>query len=175
MLRFCLALCLMLAGPALGDAWRVSGVSTDDRLNVRSGPSTRFDVVTDLPKGFGGLLREVCVLVKPAPDAANRADLPEWCAISQGGAIIGWVNARYLAPDPAVPDELRLMSGFRAYDDPCRIVGESAATVDYLDDTRWLVGCPVGSPGIAEVLGSYGGEEVDRIGGYVLLSVPRGD
>lgn len=175
MLRLSLALCLTVAGPAPGDTVRVSDLSAGDRLNVRAGPSTRFGVVAVLPGGHGGLTREVCVLLKPSPDAANGGDLPEWCAVSQGGGIIGWVNARYLAPEAAAPGELRLLRGFRADDDPCRIVGESAATVDYLDHTRWLVGCPAGSAGIAEVLGRHGGEEVGRIGGYVLLSVPRGD
>ena len=88
---------------------------------------------------------------------------------------MGWVNARFLEPDPAVPDGLRLMQGFRADDDPCRVVGESALTVNYLDHTRWLVGCPAGSPAIDELLAEFGGMQVDRIGGYVLLSLPSGE
>lgn len=172
MLRCWMAVGLMLAGPAMADPFRVTGVAADDFLNVRAGPSTRFEVVAQLPNGSGGLSKEVCALVKPAPDAANRADLPEWCAISQGGAILGWVNARYLSPDAGAPADLPLMRGFRGDDDPCRLVGESAATVNYLDHTRWLVGCPAGSAGLAEILEEFGGDEVDRIGGYVLISVP---
>lgn len=163
-----------LAAPAMAGTWAVSGVAANDVLNVRSGPATRFDVVVGLPNAQGGLVKELCVLVKPTPDAPALAPLPEWCAVSQGGPIIGWVNARFLAPEGGVPDDLRLMDGFRAYDDPCRIVGETAATVDFLDHTRWLVGCPTGSPAIADLLQEFGGDQVAVMGGYTLLSLPNG-
>ena len=168
-----LAVAVAFAMPVSAGTWQVSGVAAGDVLNLRNGPSTRFEVVMGLPNAFGGLRKEVCVLLKPAPEAPAAADLPEWCAVSNGGPILGWVNARYLAPEAPVPADLPLMGGFRGHDDPCRIVGESAATVDYLDHTRWLVGCPTGSPGIAEVLAQFGGEEVGRIGGYTLLSMPQ--
>ena len=134
------------------------------------GPSAYIRAVEAVAARFSG--RRISAESVFCSAAANRADLPEWCAISQGGAILGWVNARYLSPDAGAPADLPLMRGFRGDDDPCRLVGESAATVNYLDHTRWLVGCPAGSTGLAEILEEFGGDEVDRIGGYVLISVP---
>lgn len=51
---------------------------------------------------------------------------------------------------------------------PCRVVGETAATVDLLDDSATLVGCP--SPDQANALG---GKVVATIEGITLVSVPR--
>lgn len=165
--------CLSLGAQVSAEQFKVWGVGADDHLNVRTGPSTRFDVVMGLPNAWGGLTKEVCVLVKPEPEAPKSADYPEWCLISDGGGPKGWVAARYLEHDEGPPADLLLLQGFRANDDPCRIIGESAATVNFLDHTRWLIGCPSGSPAIGLVLDEFGGEIVSSIGGYDLLSVPK--
>jgi hypothetical protein len=59
-------------------------------------------------------------------------------------------------------------NGFPTAGAPCRQVGETAATVDFLDDSATLVGCPTAEQ--AQVLG---GKIVGAVEGITLVSVPR--
>jgi Bacterial SH3 domain/Peptidase M15 len=68
----------------------VAHVERDDVLNVRSGPSTEFDVIGGLPPGSRGV-------------SITGACQSGWCPVQQGAAS-GWVNRTYLAL--AAPDAL---------------------------------------------------------------------
>ena len=77
----------------------VANVARDDVLNVRSGPSTEFDVVAELQPGSRGV----------SITGACRA---EWCPV-QHQSTSGWVNRMYLVNDEslsAVPASRRTAS-----------------------------------------------------------------
>jgi len=66
------------------------------------------------------------------------------------------------------PDTLKpLGDGYPAAGAPCRRVGESVATIDFLDHTALLVGCP--THGEATQLG---GKVIATVDGITLVSVP---
>lgn len=75
---------------------------------------------------------------------------------------------------PAAPAvELPLFStGYRADGDQCRKVGESAFTVQFIDDAADLVACPADMENLGVFAIDTGGVEVARTANYVLYSVP---
>lgn len=71
----------------------------------------------------------------------------------------------------AFPASLRVVGdGYPVSGAPCRRLGESEATVDWLDDSADLVGCPT-----KDSARELGGKLVGVIDGITLVSVPRGD
>ena len=68
---------------ATDPAYKVANVERDDVLNVRSGPSTEFDVIGALPPGSRGV-------------AMTGSCQSGWCPV-QHQSTRGWVNRTYLA------------------------------------------------------------------------------
>ena len=60
-----------------------------------------------------------------------------------------------------------LGDGYPASGAPCRRVGESAATIDFLDHTAILVGCPTQADAM-----QLGGKLIGTVDGITLMSVP---
>ncbi len=80
------------------------------------------------------------------------------------------------APVPAVVppnDDLRFVGGYRATDDDCQLTGETAFTIDFLDDAADLVSCPTGSDAAASLVDMNNARQVAETGGYTVYSVPR--
>ena len=77
-----------------------------------------------------------------------------------------------VAPDPA-PDLPFFGTGYRAEGDPCRRVGESAFTNQFLDDSSDLVGCPAGMENLGVFVTETDAVLVAQVGGTNLYSVPR--
>lgn len=74
-------------------------------------------------------------------------------------------------PDTALPF---FGNGYRSEDDPCRRVGESPETVDYLDHTADLVGCPATMENLNGFVAETGAIEAFEQDGYKVFSIPRG-
>ncbi|WP_170470187.1 hypothetical protein [Ruegeria arenilitoris] len=70
-------------------------------------------------------------------------------------------------------DDLRLVRGYRSTDDDCQLTGETAFTVNFLDDAADLVSCPTGSDAAQSLVAMYAAREVARTGGYTVYTVPR--
>jgi len=56
--------------------------------------------------------------------------------------------------------------------DVCKVIGENDLTVEYLDDSATLVGCPAGETGAIRDRQRQGGTIVGQEGAWVLISVP---
>jgi uncharacterized protein YraI len=83
----CLGLgCQLVLAHEGGRTFRVVDVDDGDVLNIRAGPSAGYPIVGAIPPGGGGVR-----LV---------GHCQGWCPVSYNGTS-GWVNGRYLAPEPA--------------------------------------------------------------------------
>jgi hypothetical protein len=75
------------------------------------------------------------------------------------------------APAAAFPASLAPFGeGYPNAGDPCRRLGESPASANFLDDSATLVGCPT-----PEAAAALGGRVVATIEGITLVSIPAGD
>jgi hypothetical protein len=101
--------------------------------------------------------------------------IPLPALISAGCLLAGCESG---SPDAAaeaeIPETLRPFGdGFPARGSPCRRLGESPATSNYLDHTRILVGCPgTRESAVVQSVIATGGHIVAEIDGVVMLSVP---
>ena len=71
-------------------------------------------------------------------------------------------------PDP----ELIFVRGYRSAADECQLVGESAFTVDFLDDAADLVACPTGSAAMASLMAETGAPMITQTNSYSFFSIP---
>lgn len=72
-------------------------------------------------------------------------------------------------PDP----ELFFVRGYRSAGDDCKLTGESAFTVDFLDDSADLVTCPTGSADAETLQSQTSARVATQTNSYTLYSVRR--
>lgn len=161
---------LLLGTPALAEAgWTVGPLPPGEGLNLRIGPGPGFAPVALLPPGALPFDRQTCVRLITDPAESDAGKLPEWCLLGRDGQPLGWVAARYLIP---AADALRIVRGWPGPADTCQLIGETALTGEFLDDSADLVGCPPDAPlpdGLHRLRPSWLGEVV----GWRLFSVPH--
>lgn len=99
------------------------------------------------------------------------------CAAMLTLVACGGGEAEEAAPEAAVAEVASIPESLAPFGEgypnagaPCRQLGESAATSNYLDDSAVLVGCPSD-----ETAAMLGGKVVGNVEGVRLVSVPMGD
>jgi len=85
------------------DAWQVTGVASNDVLNIRMGPGTIYPVIDAFAYNENGLQQITCVPLvsfeqSVAMTEADRANLPSrWCLMTDAQQQkVGWVAGRFL-------------------------------------------------------------------------------
>ncbi|MBD3662609.1 hypothetical protein [Sulfitobacter aestuariivivens] len=94
------------------------------------------------------------------------------CACALALTVTGCVET---APKVAIsePDpELNFVRGYRSVADECQLVGETAFTVDFLDDASDLVACPTGSAAMASLLAETGAAVVTQTNSFTFFRFP---
>ena len=71
-------------------------------------------------------------------------------------------------PDP----ELVFVRGYRSVADECQLVGETAFTVDLLDDAANLVACPTGSAAMASLMTETEAPVITQTNSFSFFSIP---
>lgn len=91
------------------DAWRVTGVASNDFLNARMGPGTNFPVIETFAPNERGMQQITCVPFYTAAhymkmtEAQIQALPPRWCLMRNAGMTkAGWVAQRFITPDDTV-------------------------------------------------------------------------
>jgi hypothetical protein len=70
-------------------------------------------------------------------------------------------------PDP----DLVFVRGYRSPSDECQLVGESAFTVDFLDDAADFVACPTGSSAMETLLAETGSQIITQTDSFSFFSL----
>ena len=107
---------------------------------------------------------------------AGCGGAPENVAAGNGANASATAANETQVADFAWPEALRIMGeGYPRRGNPCRLLGESPATVNFLDDSADLIGCPGGRDGAAAqaIVAGENGRVTGEAFGVALISVPR--
>jgi hypothetical protein len=102
-----------------------------------------------------------CGQVRPAAPDANTSETQE-----PATTVIAWPAGFVVMGD-----------GYPKPGDPCRRLGESALTINYLDDSAILVGCAGADADAAAkaVMKVTDGQILGSVNGVTLITIPQGD
>ena len=89
-------------------------------------------------------------------------------ALSLAGCIETAPEIAISEPDP----DLVFVRGYRSESDECQVVGESAFTIDFLDDASDLVACPTGGSAMETLKTETGAQIITQTSSFSLFSLP---
>ena len=102
----------------------------------------------------------------------NTRSLAGVCALASSFLVAGCietpVEVAVSEPDP----DLVFVRGYRSASDECQLVGESAFTIDFLDDASDLVACPTGSSAMETLMAETGSRIVTQTNSFTFFSLP---
>jgi hypothetical protein len=90
-------------------------------------------------------------------------------ALALTGCVEATPEVAISQPDP----ELVFVRGYRGAADECQLVGETAFTIDFLDDAADLVACPTGSAAMASLMAETGGSMVTQTNSFTFFTIPN--
>ena len=114
--RLACALCFAVAAPVVvaaqgggPDFWAVTGVKSNDALNLRVAPNAHSRVIARIPFNAGGLRNHGCPnevtfeqWKRMTEAQRDRAQRSRWCQVEYKGNK-GWVAGRFLKEDGNPP------------------------------------------------------------------------
>lgn len=89
-------------------------------------------------------------------------------ALALTGCVETSTEGAVSEPDP----ELTFVRGYRSAADECQLVGETAFTVDLLDDAADLVACPTGSAAMASLMAETGAAMITQTNSFTFFRIP---
>jgi len=88
-------------------------------------------------------------------------------ALFVSGCLETPVEVAISEPDP----DLVFVRGYRSPSDECQLVGESAFTIDFLDDAADLVACPTGSSAMETLMAETGAQIITQTNSFSFFSL----
>ena len=88
-------------------------------------------------------------------------------ALFVSGCLETPVEVAISEPDP----DLVFVRGYRSPSDECQLVGESAFTIDFLDDAADLVACPTGSSAMETLMAKTGAQILTQTNSFSFFSL----
>ncbi len=104
-------------------------------------------------------------LIRLKPLVACCAVFP--VALFVSGCLETPVEIAVSEPDP----DLVFVRGYRSPSDECQLVGESAFTIDFLDDASDLVACPTGSSAMETLMAETGAQIITQTNSFTFFSL----
>ena len=95
--------------------------------------------------------------------------LATFLALTSPAACVAPRERSYSPPEASGLESVRPYPG---HEEVCQVIGENNLTSRYMDDSSLLIGCPVAEAGAIADRKADGAIELERIGAWVLLSVP---